>query len=174
MNRKAQISDYLVASIPRLIFLIIVVAAISLLIHMYIKTEIDTFDAEANLFVHQLLYSRHALAKVDEETGQVQPGILDYSLITADTAGFKEGLLKTFDYRSDHIASKMTMTNLKQDESTTVYFNEKAYDNWIVLTKYPGPGGARSITRKLYVLLSTGANELDPGYLEVTVVMPNS
>jgi hypothetical protein len=170
MNKKAQISDYMVFFIPRLIFLIIVVAAVSLLIHKFIQTEVDTFDAESSLFVQQLLYSKNALAKADNVTGQYYPGILDYSRIMQDD--FEEQLEKALNYNTNHLAAKMTITDISKEELVSFYYKKSSYENWIVLSQLKGPGASRSLTKKLYVILDQDGSQFE-GFLEISVVMPN-
>jgi hypothetical protein len=150
MKTKAQIADYMVAFVPRVLFLIIVLVSVYFLVHSYIKTEVDSFEAESNLFVQRLLYSRNALAFVDKDTAEVQPGVIDVSKLST----IEDNLKKSISYSdSRHLAAKLRITSLKDEEISTFYFQKEWFDRWIVLSGLSGGGGSRQITRKLYVLL---------------------
>lgn len=210
MDKKAEISDYMIAFIPRIIFIIIVLASIYLLINAYIKTEVNTFDAESNLFVQRLLYSKNGVSYKDKDTGQVYPGIIEISRCP----DFTEALAQSIHYYdSGHLAAKVTITNMRQEEICSFYYNRERFDQLTVLSKFSGGGGSKMIVRKLYVLLKAKTNveivrlqnqlgslqdefqqdlrqklsaqleetkkaqadnSLVQGYLEMTVVMPNS
>jgi hypothetical protein len=150
MSRKSQIGDYLIAFIPRIIFLIIVLGVIFVLVNSYVKTEVDTFSAESSLFVQRLLYSKNGISFLDSSTGQVQPGIIDLS----NASAMDEKLERSILYRdARQVAARIKLTNLAGEEIATFYYNKQWFDRWIVLTGYSGPGGSKSITRRLYVLL---------------------
>ena len=111
MSKKALV-EYFPQFIMRVIFLIIVLTAILFLINSYIRTEVQTFDAEASLFIQRVLYSKNCLAYQDESTGQVYPGIVEYASLASDE--FQERLAQCADYHdSRHLAASSTRMCLR-------------------------------------------------------------
>jgi len=150
MNSKSQISDYLIAFIPRILFLIIVLTAIYILVNSYIKVEVDTFDAESNLFIQRVLYSRNSISYLDKETGQLYPGIID----VAKLATIEEDLKKSMSYSdSRHLAARFVITNMLEEQVAVFYYNKDWFERWFPLIDMKGPGGVKSASKKLYMLL---------------------
>ena len=82
MNKKAILSFNELMAFIRILLLIIVMFAIIFLINSAIDFNINTFDAEAELFVQQVLYS-NALMLNDHETGRFYPAIIDWEKYTS-------------------------------------------------------------------------------------------
>ena len=208
---RAQVGDYLLAFIPRVIFVIVVIFSIVVLTNAYIKTEVQTFAAETNLAVQRLIYS--GLAYEDAELGRSYPGVLDAEAIFSPT--IEDRLSQSMHYPdARHLAAKIVVQDRDSKTLAEFYLNRYWYERWSVLTNFPGSGGSQSMKKRIYVLLhdertvrmhqleqqtdalsqdswsrglasqkqqelekltsNPAGSRLVPGYIEVTVVMPNS
>ncbi|MFH0979061.1 MAG: hypothetical protein V1837_07220 [Candidatus Woesearchaeota archaeon] len=155
MNKKSEISDYMIAFVPRFLFLVVMLVSIYFLVHTYVKTEVDTFDAESALFVDRLIYSRDGLCQMSQ--GQVTPGIIDASRLQY----LESNLTKNIVYPdSRHIAAKVSIKDMGSAELFSFYYNKDWFDRWIVLSKYSGSSASTVSRRSLYFLLK-GKSELD-------------
>ncbi|MDP7506162.1 MAG: hypothetical protein QF362_01825, partial [Candidatus Woesearchaeota archaeon] len=76
MNKKAILSFNQLMAFIRILLLIVVMFAIVFLVNSAITMEINTFNAESELFIQQLLYS-NALMLNDYETDRFYPAIID-------------------------------------------------------------------------------------------------
>ncbi|MFH1510945.1 MAG: hypothetical protein ABIF10_04580 [Candidatus Woesearchaeota archaeon] len=164
MDTKAQISHHMVIWILRIIFLIIVIATVSLLIYKYIQTEVNIFDVESNLFVYQFLYSKSGLSYYDSSTGEFNAGVIDCSSDLED---------KLKGFVSENVAARMVLRSLEFEDYNTFYFNKRDFDNWFVVSKFQGPGAAKTLNKRLYVLCKN-QDLVYPAWLDIVVVMSNS
>ena len=60
-NKRGQISEEVMLFIPRIIFLIAVLFAVVLLVKVFLITNIDIRQVEANVLVNRILYSKEGL-----------------------------------------------------------------------------------------------------------------
>ena len=195
MNKKAILSFNQLMAFIRILLLIVVMFAIVFLVNSAITMEINTFNAESELFIQQLLYS-DALMLNNHETGRFYPAIIDLDKFTSPEV--EEALNNSIHYEYNRVvAAKITLLDsdgstytkssgyipieIPIDESSyehtivsPIYFNKEMYNQWKGTPSWiPGPGGVKDKKKNIFVLIKED-NELKEGYLKFEVIIPNS
>tara|TARA_Y100000310_G_C20683655_1_gene817622 strand:+ start:1461 stop:2048 length:588 start_codon:yes stop_codon:yes gene_type:complete len=195
MNKKAILSYNELMAFIRILLLIIVMFAIIFLVNSTITLEVNTFDAEAELFIQQVLYS-NALILNDHETGRSYPAIIDLDKFTSTEV--EKALNNSIHYEyTRKIAAKLTLLDsdgslytkslgyipvgISIDEPSyedaiisPIYFNKEMYTKWKGIPSWiPGPGGVKAKPKNIFVLIKEGS-QLNQGYLKFEVIIPNS
>jgi hypothetical protein len=157
--------------IPRIIFLVIVSVSIILLVSLFIKTEIDTSQTEADLFAYQLIYSAHGISYHDPFSNRIYPGEID---ITASSPPNFQKILNISFYSKKKIAAKLEIQNLDTNQKTEAMFDPWGrFGKWIVKEGIKGIGGVDVFRKEMYVLIRD-QDKVNKGLLKMTIVIPRS
>ncbi len=195
MNKKAILSFNQLMAFIRILLLIVVMFATIFLVNSALNMTVDTFDAESELFIQQLLYS-NALMLNDYETDRFYPAIIDLNKF--NSLEVEEDLNNFIHYEYNRkVAAKITLLDsdgstytkssgyipieIPIDESSyehtivsPIYFNKEMYNQWKGTPSWiPGPGGVKDKKKNIFVLIKED-NELKEGYLKFEVIIPNS
>lgn len=170
--KKAQISFNMIAWLPKLFFLLIVIFSIMILVMSHITWEVDTADAQMDIFMQQLLYSRNSLAYVDPDTDRVYPGIVDLGIFEI---GIEERLSKSVFYGEENriIAAEIVLKDLNGNVEEKISYNPEFFAEKKVLLEagWPkGKGGIESKQHTTYVLIKNGTNIME-GILNATIIL---
>ncbi len=157
--------------IPRIIFLVVVSVSIILFISLFIKTEIDTSQTEADLLAYQLIYSAHGISYHDPFSNRIYPGEIDMTI--SSPPNFQKMLNISF-YTKRKIAAKIEIQNLDTNQKTEAMFDPGGkFREWIVKEGIKGIGGVDVFRKEMYVLLRD-QNKVDKGLLKMTIVISRS
>jgi len=176
MNKKGDISFNTILWVPKIIFAIIVLFTIVLLIRSFIVTELDIFNAEADIFVQRILMSRNGISYIDPDLDRTYPGIIDenaFRSVDIDT------ILNTSIYYGDtnkKIAANITLIRENGEFVRSIIYNPDYFYRWKELLRahwVRGPGGVRGKTKDIQVLIKE-QDRLKNGMLKVEVIIPNS
>jgi hypothetical protein len=171
MDKKSLISFNMIIWIPRIIFLVVVIMSIMLIVNLFIKTEIDTAQIEADLLLYQLVYSPHGISYHDPFSNRIYPGEID---ITTSSPPYFQKILNISFYTKRKIAAKIEIQNLDTNQKTESFFDPWGrFSKWIVLEGIKGIGGVDVFRKETYVLLRD-QNKVDKGLLKMTIVIPRS
>lgn len=174
-RRKASISFQTLIWIVRIIFIIIMCFSVVFMIGAFISTNIDVFEAEADIFFQRLIHSKNGLSYYDGEVGRLYPLVIDIEKLKSDS--FKEELEKAVYYGDENkqVGARIHVQDLEKKINYTLFYNKEFYNSKKVLVDAKlteGPGGARAITREVSVLIKEGQNSRK-GKLLVEVVIQN-
>lgn len=181
-NKRGIISEEVLLSIPRIIFLIAVLFAVVILVKIFIITNVDVRQVESNILINRLLYSKDGLSYYDESLKRVYPGVVDLNKFRQLSINNPNWLDNTaINYGSDNpiIAAKITLKNIgsivKEKQSAndiTIFYNKDRFDKWeprTLVTVRGGAGSVKSFQEQRYVLAKD--NELlHPAVLEFYVI----
>ena len=173
-NKKGRISEEVLLSIPRIIFLIAVLFAVVLLVKIFIITNIDVRQVESNILISRLLYSKDGLSYYDEDIKRLYPGIIDLNKFRQISLENPNALDKTtMSYGQDNpiIAAKIT---LKQENKNDViaFYNKDRFDKWeprTLSTVRGGAGSFKSFQEQKYVLIKDG-EAITRGILKLNII----
>lgn len=163
----------------RLIFLTVVVFSCVLLIRMYIKSDVNIFEAETDLFYKRVLYSPDGIMYKDYKINRAYPGIIDLERFR-DGTNITEDMI-VYGAPNNYIAAKFTLRERKRQELQPYefYYNKNGYTRWKPFADLgiEGIGGADSIKKEILVLVYEKKEEggtLENDILEVDIVSPRS
>jgi hypothetical protein len=166
MNKKAQIFEQ-VMYLPRVIILAALIFIVYALISSGIKNEIKTFDAESELIINRMIYSRSGISYYDENIDRVYPGIIDVKKLS--------NLNAVFNLPADdvHLSARVTLTQTGKLEPIIHYLNGEWFQRWYPLTSLMGLGGKQYKREQLPVTVFEQGKELVPGILQIEIIIPN-
>jgi len=196
MNKKAISAFNQLMAFIRILLLIIVMFAIIFLINSGFSLKVNTFDAEAELFIQQIVYSK-ALILYDNDIDRLYQAVIVLDKFTSQKA--EENLDRSIYYETNRkVAAKITLLDSdgsrykkpssgympgvpvdgelpsEDDTISPIYFNKEKYNEWKRIRAWiPGPGGVKSKQKNIFVLIKDG-NQFKKGYLEFDVIIPNS
>ena len=176
MNKRGNIAFNVLMWFFKIFFVIIVLFAVVLLIRSFIITELDIFNAEADIFVQKILMSRNGISYTDPDLDRVYPGIIDK--VTFESFEIESLLNTSIYYGKDNkkIAANITLKNDAGNTIRSIVYNKNQYHYWKVLLEaswISGPGGVRSKTKQFNVLIKD-QDSIQNGFLIIEVIIPNS
>lgn len=177
MDKKAQedavgIMD-MMEWLPRIAVIVILIFIVHGLVSIGIKNEVDIFDAESEMIIQRLMYSRDSFTYHDADIDRLYPGMLELDKFTEQT------LYSMFNPAGDdgHLALRLTLAiwtkSGQQSDVKQIYLNKENFDKWIVLTGFLGRGGKKLRTETFQVTALGQNNQKFIGDLKIEVVMPN-
>ncbi len=182
LSKKALSGDLLLFLFWRLPVALFVAIAMIIFVHMFLITQIDIQETHAQLFVSNLLNSKHGLSYYDTTIDRGYPGVIRLADFE-DTAVVEEKLKSSMDYGEQHpLAAQLTLLQTDGEVLGTLSYQKEWYQRWIILARafFQGPGGATAYAmNKTVLILSSDGNKnsewnTEPGILQVIVVLPNS
>lgn len=174
LTKKAVVFDVL-SWFFKIFFLIVVLFSLVLLVRSIIVTELDIFNAEADLFIQRVLLSRNSISYYDQDIDRLYPGIIDLDKFMSPNINEILNLSMYYGIENDKVAAALT---LKDDTGVilrTIIYNPDYYARWkemLTASWIKGPGGVRGKTKSYEVLIK--GTELRRGTLEIEVILPNS
>ena len=168
MNKKAQVSFTILQTIPRLIFLIVVLFSVIFLVRGYVVDNLNVQDTQAEVFINRIIYSENGISYYDEELKMTTPGIINPKLIT------NQNLDNLMDYKDDSfIAGRVILLDIKNIEIASAIYNEKTYNRWTPLIGQKGIGGVTEFKRSIAVTFIDGV-KIRQGILKFEVLLPGN
>lgn len=182
-NKRGGLAADVVLFIPRIILIIAVLFAIVILIKIFIITNVDVRQVEANVLINRLLSSKDGLSYYDEQLNRLYQGIIDlnkFKQISSSNPNILDSTIINYGEDNPIIAAKLTLRNIKQDnpeqnynaEEITLFYNKDRFDKWeprILPTAKGGAGSFKSFKGQKYVLVKDG-ERLSPKILEFQVI----
>jgi len=175
-NKKADfIGANVVWHILDILFFITVAVFVFFIVH--VEKDIDTFPVESEILFYRMLYSNNGLWVYDQEIDRLYPGILDPEVFN-DKAKLERSLNSMMYYGEENSRAAAELILEEQDGTKLgpIYYNEEKYKEWIEWYKAgvtKGPGARQGNVKNFHVLIKE-ANELVPGTLTITILIPNS
>jgi hypothetical protein len=144
--------------------------AIVLFTAMHLNLSTESFEAESEIFIHNLVYSPHGISYYDGISGRLYPGTIDLSKFTNSTAPL---LQKSADFGGDrHIGAKITVYDFAGAPLTYAVYNPLTYQR-IEERGVSGIGGVDVKEKQIYVLIKD-KNNFYPGKISFSVVIARS
>lgn len=147
----------MVEYISKIFIVIVLFFAIILLIKTGIQSDIDTVEAESNIFYYRLIYSNAGISYYDPISNRVHPGVIDIASVM-DTASIEQKLADHIlfsDKDQGQVAAKIQIFDKNGKNITEFYLNRNRYEALIPLTTGgTGPGAAHRTEHGIYVLLA--------------------
>jgi len=179
-NKRGQISEEVMLFIPRIIFLVAVLFAVVLLVKVFLITNIDVKQVEANVLVNRILYSKGGLAYYDENIKRLYPGTVDlrkFMEFGSSNPNLLDNVAISYGFDNPVIAAKITLKNFPSYEmqnwnNLALFYNKGRFDKWAPRALPTVKGGAGSITAfewKKYVIVKDG-EKLVPAMMEFYVI----
>ncbi len=169
IHRKGQVSTLMTITIPRLLFLIIVLFSVVFLIRQFVVNNLNVQDVQAEVFIDRVLYSPNGIIYYDNSVQRAVPGIIDPLKLNSDS------LNSLADYKnSNFIAANITLYDDKNNVVSSAAYNKESYLNWnpIALSRLQGAGGVKRTTKT--ILVNYIDTKLHQGYLRFEVLMPGN
>jgi len=175
MNKKGNLVFNTLMWIFKIFFVVIVLFTLVFLIRSFISTELDIFNAEADIFIQRLFMSRNGISFYDENIGRLYPGVIDKNSFLLSNIEDRLNYSIYYGIENKRIAANITLMD-SQGTIRSVIYNPDYYDRWKMLVKalwIRGPGGVRPKTKEFNVLIREEGS-FKPGILKIEVIIPNS
>lgn len=152
--------------IPRLLMLFVAVLVIALLVNYFSDRDIDATEIHTASYFYRIYYDGNLVMHADKDTGRAYPGVVAVEKFT-------ESRLDDL-YGEAPISSKLTLTSTCSGEKI-IYHNQRMYDERIPFARFgtTGAGSATVTEHVIPVTVRSGVGSC-PGWLNVTIVRPNS
>ncbi len=170
MDKKGDVSFAVLQSIPRIIFLVVVLFSIVFLIRKYAVDNLDVQDVQAEVFINRILYSSNGILYADKELNTALPGIVDVNLLKNDV------LDQLMNYRDDSfIAAKIRLLDSNGQEVASAIYNNQTYYRWLPIANInvQGKGGVKRIEKSILVQYTAGSMTKQ-GFLNFEVLQPGN
>lgn len=165
---KAQVSFTILQTIPRLIFLIIVLFSVIYLVRGYVADNLNVQKVQAEVFVNRIIYSPNGISYYDKELETTTPSLIDPKLLT------NANLENLMNYKDDtFIAGKVILFDIQDKQIASAIYNEKAYNRWTPLIGQEGIGGVTQFKKSVLVTF-INEGKIRQGMLKFEVLMPGS
>lgn len=175
-NKKADFIGFnVLMHILEIVFIITVAVFVFFIVH--VDKDIDTFPIESEILLNRVLYSNNGLWSYNKEIDRLYPGILEFENFN-NKENIESSLNKTIYYgeENNRAAAELMLEYKDGKKSAPVYYNGIKYKEWIEQYKAgwtEGIGGKKGKNKKFNVLIKKG-EDLMPGILTITVIIPNS
>jgi len=168
INKKAQESFTFLQSIPRIIFLVIVMFSVVLLISKFAVESINVQKLQAEVFTNRFLYSPNGILYLDPDTQQTTFAVIDPAKIT------NQNLDKLMNYSEEFfIAGQVSLYDQNNNLVSSAIYNNKTFYRWIPIARgdISGQGGVKesNITKSVQYVQE---NNKKNGLLLVTILQP--
>src|SRR3989338_4936131 len=127
-NKRSIISGEMIMAIPQIIFLIAVLFAFVVLIKVFIITQIDVRQVDANIFINRVLLSKGAISHYDARIDRTYPGVVSLErfeeIISTNPNALDKEIIS---YGADNpiLAAKMMLMREGYANVTAYYNKEK-------------------------------------------------
>jgi len=178
-NKKGDINFSVVNWIMAIIFTICVGVFVYYMVEGHLIKEVNVQDAEMEIFIQRLLYSRNGISYYDTQLNRLYPGIIAIENFNQDYAD--KNLEPAIFYGTENRLIGAKMELLEKDgrkiENLVVKYNAEFYDEKEVLYRAGkgttiGKGAVTGKELKVPVLI-TEKGTTRVGYLTMTIVMQN-
>lgn len=169
MNKKAMSIGDFFYWIGRMLFVILILVSIVYVGLIYQSKAIESYDIEAKLFKHYLIYNPNGLSYWDDSTGRLYPGIVDLKNFNS------ERLEAAADFGTDRmVAANITLYDISK---TTViaqtYYNYPSFIRWKPISYGKGAGSVYKDEGELYVIYVNESSR-KAGILKTEVLVPRT
>ena len=158
--------------IMRLIFLVVVMLAVVILVRTFIVTEVDSFEAEANLLMERIIYSPTIITYYDDTIERAFPGTIDFEKFQKAAERMDRSL--SYGETNKHIGAEIDLLDTGKRRRHKAYYNKEEYEKLDVYarSRLKGPGSARAKNTTAYVLIRYPDGSISNGIMQIRVVMP--
>jgi hypothetical protein len=154
----------------RVLLTIIVIGIIILFANIYSYINIDTYEAESELFIYRAVHSPNGISYVDGVSGRVYPGIIDISKFENNSIPI---LQQSIDFGADnHIGARFIVKDFTGQPLASSTYNPITFRR-IAEKNIAGPGGVDVKEKQIYALIKKQGTFI-PGILEMSVVVERS
>jgi len=173
-NKRSIISGEMIMAIPQIIFLIAVLFAFVVLIKVFIITQIDVRQVDANIFINRVLLSKGAISHYDGRIGRIYPGVVSlerFQEISSANPNALDGEIISYGTDNPILAAKMTLRR-EGYADIIAYYNKEKFDRWepkVLSGVEGGPGSVKAFERQMYVLVKDG-DTLSRGMLDFFII----
>lgn len=174
MNKRAMLEFRVILfTFYKLIVLLIIALSLYFFVTQFMKTNIDVFDVESEVFAYGVLNSPGGVSYLDKTTGRLYPGTINLDDISILSKRMKEGF---YYEKNRYIAAEIVIMNkTKKPITKPIYYNKEFYEIWYPLgaTGVRGVGSAK-IKEKTYPIILLKEGKKTQGFMKLTVAIPNS
>ena len=159
-----------VHSILWMIYYAMMLLVVITLIYFLLGIDINIREAETDMIAYNLMYSSASFTYRNDDLQRTYPNYVNIDRFNNDT-------LNGFLADQNHIAAKVTLVNLNDSTTKSIYLNKLWFDRWYPLaaTGVPGPGGATLTEKAMPVIITDSKMQRrEPGMLLIDAVVPNS
>lgn len=170
MDKRAQVSFHLLQTIPRFIFLILVLFSVVFLVRSYVADNLNVQDVQAEVFSDRILYSPNGILYFDSDLKRAVPGIIDPSKLN------DKQLDNLMDYKDGgFIAANISLVDFNGNFVSSGSYNHQTYSRWnpVALAKIPGSGGVKRFMKSIFVNYYE-KNTMKQGLLNFEVLLPGN
>ncbi len=156
-------------TIPRLLFLIIVLFSVVFLIRQFVVNNLNIQDVQAEVFVNKVLYSPNGILFYDNSLQRTVSGIIDPSKLNPEILDL------LMDYKTQNfIAANITLFDTNNNIVSSAAYNKESYLNWnpIAQSLLKGSGGVKRTSKT--ILVNYIDTKLHQGYLKFEVLIPGN
>jgi len=150
----------------KLMVLIIVAVAMYMFVAQFLRMNIDVFDVESEIFAYGVMHSQNGISYSEDK--RVYP-----TMINLEEIDISKGFFFT---ENRYISAKFEFLDRTEKElKSPYYYNKDYFELWYPLSSYFNKGpGASQRKFKTYPVTYMKDDQVIPGMLRMTIVIPNS
>lgn len=172
-NKKAQGFNELYA-IPYLVFIAVLMVSIVFIVRTSTSYLIDTSQTELSTYYNSILYSKQGVSYYDTEIDRVYPGMIAMNKFESSTLN---SALHFIDVKENQElpSAKLTLTNLRTNQTRTIYWNEEWFTRLDIKSGFAGLGSPNKLDKTLPVSIRGGnvdVNRNNNGILRIEIIVP--
>ena len=168
LNKKAQETFTILQSIPRIIFLVVVLFSVVLLVRKFTLDTLNVQEVQSEVFTNRLLYSPNGILYLHPDTKQTVFAVIDPNKIT------NENIDRLMNYTEEFfIAGQISLFDENNNLVALATHNNRTFNRWLPIARgtSSGSGGVKELNRTTYVQYVED-NKIKTGTLFVTVLQP--
>ncbi|MEA2036598.1 MAG: hypothetical protein U9O94_03765 [Nanoarchaeota archaeon] len=174
-NKKADLISFnTLYHVLEIVFVISI--AIFVIFIVRIEKSINTFPVESEILFNRILYSNNGLWFYDEGIDRLYPGIIDFESFS-DSDKIESLLMGSVNYgdKNTRAAAELSLEEKDNPKKISIYYNKEKYQEWVEWYKAGviAGEGARQGRNRAYNVLIKKENDIVPGFLNITVLIPN-
>lgn len=167
LNKKGQVLTTMIQSIPDLFFLIVAVFAVTLIVSMFVKTNVDVTDAESRIIGMRPLYSLDGISYYDQDMKRLFPGTVDAKKLNEEQLN---NSMEVIDNK--FVAARYSLQDFNGKKISEAYYNKELFERLEPTASFSGLGASRMIKMERIVLLKNSEHKI--AVLKAEIVTPNS
>ncbi len=173
LGKKGFVDD-LIYWVPKLIYYNIVFFVLLIMIFSFMAMRVELKEAEARAYLNRVIFSQDSIYYYDDELERSYPGIVDIKKFNDNTLNLSMDFRSAIESENTYLAMSLNITYQRPGmENAVAYHNGKWYDRFLPRVGKRGKGGARMWQEDYFVTVMDEQGNLEPGTMNVRLLMPN-
>lgn len=173
LGKKGFVDDQ-VYWVIRLMYYNIVFFVLLIMIFSFMAMRVELKEVESRTYINRVLFSQDSVFYYDEKLERTYPGIVDVKKFNEETLNLSMDFRSAIENENTYLAMCLNITYQKLGmENLVACYNSKWYNRFLPRAGKRGKGGAQMWQEDYFVLVRDEQGNLEPGTMNVRLLMPN-